>query len=279
MKRISPGRMILKPASFHMAFEKLRKAKFICLLLFPLLACSSGKKEHPEDKLAEADLVAKLRDTTVVEAHTIVGLDTGKLEKRLIDAGLVNIQDIIPEVQVELKYSTEDNFFGKDVYGELSRCYMQPEVGEMLKNAYRELKSRHPDLTFLVYDAVRPQSVQQILWDELDKPDSIKPLYVADPQKGSLHNFGVAVDLTLAYAGSGEPLDMGTGYDFFGYAAYPDREEEMLASGKISEEQVANRKILREVMLAAGFSGIGSEWWHFNAYSRKVAGEKFDIVK
>lgn len=255
------------------------KSKFICSLLFPLLACSSGKKEHSEDKLAEADLVTKLEDSVSVMEYVTVALDTGKLEKRLIDAGLVNIQDLLPEVLVALMYSTEDNFFGKDVYGELTRCYMQPEVAEMLKNAYQDLVSRHPDLTFLVYDAVRPQSVQQILWDELDKPDSIKPLYVADPQKGSLHNFGVAVDLTLAHAASGEPLDMGTGYDFFGYAAYPDREEQMLAAGNISEEQVANRKILREVMQAAGFTGIGSEWWHFNAFSRKVAGEKFDIVK
>lgn len=156
---------------------------------------------------------------------------------------------------------------------------MQPEVADMLKDAYQELSVRHPELTFLIYDAVRPQSVQQILWDELDKPDSLKPLYVADPQRGSLHNFGVAIDLTLASKETGVPLDMGTGYDYFGYPAYPDREAQMLEENKINEEQVANREILRQVMKNAGFTGIGSEWWHFNAYSRKVAGEKFDIVK
>lgn len=205
--------------------------------------------------------------------------EKGELEQRLIAAGLVNIQEIIPEVRVELKYATTDNFFGKNVYGPLSRCYMQPEVAGMLEEAFQELSVRYPELTFLVYDAVRPQSVQQILWDELDKPDSLKPLYVADPKRGSLHNFGVAIDLTLASKETGDPLDMGTGYDYFGYPAYPDREDQMLEEGRISEEQVANRKILREVMKKAGFTGIGSEWWHFNAYSRKVAGEKFDIVK
>ena len=121
--------------------------------------------------------------------------------------------------------------------------------------------------------------MQQILWDELDKPENIKPLYVADPKKGSLHNYGVAVDLTLADIQTGEVLDMGTGYDFFGYPAYPDREEQMLQEGRITEQQIANRKILREAMLHAGFIGIGSEWWHFNAFSRKVAEHKFEMVK
>src|SRR5690606_15404000 len=202
-----------------------------------------------------------------------------ELEQRLINAGLVNIQAVHPEVFVALKYSTEDNFFQKDVYGELENCYLQPVVAEMLGEALAYLQSNYPDLTFKIYDGVRPLSVQQILWDELDKPDKIKPLYVADPKKGSLHNYGVAVDLTLANAQTGEELDMGTGYDFFGYPAYPDREEQMLQEGRITKQQVANRKMLREAMLNAGFMGIGSEWWHFNAFSRKVAGEKFDMVK
>ncbi|WP_373522442.1 M15 family metallopeptidase [Aquiflexum sp.] len=203
----------------------------------------------------------------------------GELEQSLIDAGLVDIEVIIPEIYVDLKYSTTDNFFGKDVYGELDRCYLQPVVSEMLKKSHEKLQADHPDLTFLIYDGVRPQSVQQILWDNLDKPDSIKPLYVANPQIGGLHNFGVAVDLTLSNAETGKVLDMGTGYDYFGYPAYPDREEQMLKEGKITKEQIANREILREVMKHGGFTGIGSEWWHFNAFSRKEAAEKFGMVK
>jgi len=203
----------------------------------------------------------------------------GEVEQALIDAGLTDIKTILPEVFVELKYSSEDNFFGKDVYGDLENCYLQPVVAEMLAKALGFLQSQHPYLTFKIFDGVRPLSVQQILWDELDKPDSIKPLYVADPKKGSLHNFGVAVDLTLAYSATGEELDMGTGYDFFGYPAYPDREEQMIREGKITKQQVANREILRQAMQVAGFKGIGSEWWHFNAFTRKVAGEKFEMVK
>ncbi|WP_373400330.1 M15 family metallopeptidase [Algoriphagus halophilus] len=158
-------------------------------------------------------------------------------------------------------------------------AYLQPEVAESLKKAQQQLQSEYPDYTLLIYDGARPLSVQQILWDNLDKPDSIKPLYVADPKVGSLHNYGVAVDLTIYDTSKSEPLDMGTGYDFFGYAAYPDRESQMLEEGVISSAQIANREILRKVMTNSGFMGIGSEWWHFNAFSRKEAGEKFQIIK
>ncbi len=202
-----------------------------------------------------------------------------ELERKLIAQGLVDIQTIAPSILVELKYSTEDNFFGKDVYGEHVRCYLQPIVAEMVKTAQQNLRKEYPNLTLLIYDGVRPLSVQQILWDSLDKPDSIKPLYVADPKIGGLHNYGVAVDLTIFDTKADTALDMGTGYDYFGYPAYPDREKEMLAKGKITQAQVANREILRKVMTGAGFTGIGSEWWHFNAFSRKEAGEKFSLIK
>jgi zinc D-Ala-D-Ala dipeptidase len=205
--------------------------------------------------------------------------DLTDLEKTLIAQGLVNIEELIPSLKVELKYSTTDNFFGQDVYGDMTRAYFQPEVAEQLKKAAELLQNEYPNLTLLIYDGARPLSVQQILWDSLDKPDSIKPLYVADPKIGGLHNYGVAVDLTIYDVEAGKPLDMGTAYDFFGYEAYPDRELEMMAQGKINRAQVANREILRKVMKAAGFSGIGSEWWHFNAYSRDEAGKKFDLVK
>ena len=201
------------------------------------------------------------------------------LERKLLAQGLVDIETVVPGVRVELKYSTEDNFFGKDVYGDHVRCYLQPEVAERVKNAQELLQAAYPNLTLLIYDGVRPLSVQQILWDSLDKPDSIKPLYVADPKIGGLHNYGVAVDLTIFDAQADSVLDMGTGYDYFGYAAYPDREKQMLVQGKITAAQIANRKILRKVMTGAGFTGIGSEWWHFNAFSRKEAGEKFALVE
>ncbi len=255
-----------------MPFTRIPYFVFIFLLFF-----SCVKKYESNYDLALEDLSEEAEEDTVslVESPQIVGT----LEQSLIDAGLVDIETIIPGIYVDLKYSTKDNFFGQDVYGELTRCYVQPIVAEMLLKSHALLKEEHPELTFLIYDGVRPQSVQQILWDNLDKPDSIKPLYVADPKVGGLHNFGVAVDLTLAFQETGEALDMGTGYDYFGYPAYPDREDQMLREGKITKEHIANREILRKVMKYGGFTGIGSEWWHFNAFSRKEAAERFGMVK
>jgi zinc D-Ala-D-Ala dipeptidase len=245
------------------------------LLLLLLFACETKLSEQTADleDVGLEDLV------TIGEEQFQIKDSITELEQGLIDAGLIDVEKAIPGVLVDLKYSTTDNFFGKDVYGDLTRCYLQPVVIEMLQKALNKLKEDHPELTFLIYDGVRPLSVQQILWDELDKPDSIKPLYVADPKVGGLHNFGVAVDLTLATADTGEPLDMGTPFDYFGYPAYPDREAQMLREGKITKQHITNREILRKAMQAGGFTGIGSEWWHFNAFSRKEAGEKFGLVK
>lgn len=238
------------------------------------IACSSPKSD--QETFSEQQREGFFDSGNATGSNIAV---VSELEKTLIDQGLADIEKVIPGIKVELKYSTEDNFFGKDVYGDHVRCYLQPVVAEMLGKAQESLKKEYPNLTLLVYDGVRPLSVQQILWDSLDKPDSIKPLYVSDPKIGGLHNFGVAVDLTIFDTEAGKPLDMGTTYDFFGYPAYPDRELQMLAEGKINRAQVANREILRKVMKGAGFTGIGSEWWHFNAFSRKEAGEKFALIK
>ncbi|MBB6327098.1 D-alanyl-D-alanine dipeptidase [Algoriphagus iocasae] len=246
----------------------------ICLGLAIGFSCS-----QKEVGAIESELEREIADQLAPSKPTISSSEIPLLEKRLISQGLVNVEEVVPDIRVELKYSTEDNFFGKDVYGELIHAYLQPVVADSLKSAQEMLQNEFPDYTLLIYDGARPLSVQQILWDNLEKPDSLKPLYVADPKVGSLHNFGVAVDLTIFNNATSEPLDMGTGYDFFGYQAYPDREEQMLNEGKLTSDQIANRDLLRKVMTSNGFTGIGSEWWHFNAYSRKQAGELFKIIE
>jgi D-alanyl-D-alanine dipeptidase len=129
----------------------------------------------------------------------------------------------------------------------------------------------------LVYDGVRPLRVQKILWDTIDVPEKIKHFYVAHPDSGSIHNYGAAVDLTIADS-VGNPLDMGTPFDFFGKLAYPVKEMEMLKEGKLTNEQVNNRLILRNVMLDAVFTPITTEWWHFNGCSRRRAEQVYKIV-
>lgn len=200
------------------------------------------------------------------------------LEQSILDAGLVNIQDVDPSILVELKYSTTDNFMEKDVYGHLNRAYMQPGVAEDLAKCQSYLKSIDSNLTLLVYDAVRPLSVQQYMWDILDMPAWEKSKFVSNPKNGSVHNYGCAVDLTIADL-EGNPIDMGAGYDDIRKIAYPRYEQAYLDSGMLNLQHIENRKLLRESMRAGGFSNIQTEWWHFNRYSRDRAKEMFGIIE
>ena len=178
---------------------------------------------------------------------------------------LVDIQELDPTLLVELKYSTTDNFMKMDVYGDLETCYLRKVPAEMLEKAHSILKEAHPDLRLLIYDGLRPRSIQWILWNTLnDVPESERSNFVANPKSGSIHNFGAAVDLTVAHK-NGTPLDMGTHYDYFGDLAFPRLEDSLIVVGDLTQEHVDNRAILRDAMTQAGFSPITTEWWHFDS--------------
>ncbi|GLU53158.1 D-alanyl-D-alanine dipeptidase [Dyadobacter frigoris] len=203
------------------------------------------------------------------------------IEQKMLDQGLVNIKTLNPEILVELKYATPDNFMKKNVYGELTHAYLQPEMAKKLSRASSFLQQEKPDFKLLVYDAARPNSAQYKLWDALDDlkiPPRSKTQYVADPKIGSNHNFGCAIDLTVVDENQ-KPLDMGTSYDFFGPLAYPRSEQEMLRQGKLTSKQIANRNILRKAMIKAGFTVNTTEWWHFDGMSKKQARAKYGMIK
>jgi zinc D-Ala-D-Ala dipeptidase len=197
-------------------------------------------------------------------------------EQLFKDAGLVNVQSLDSTIQVELKYSTTDNFLHTDVYAELTQCYLLPEVARRLAKAQRLLSEKHPGYRLRCYDCARPRRVQYVMWDLVKMPN--KKDYVADPNEGSIHNYGAAVDLTVVDE-QNQPLDMGTSYDFFGPLAWPDKEAQHLASGELTREQHANRLVLRAAMQQAGFSRIHTEWWHFNAWRLEVVKEKHKIIE
>lgn len=209
----------------------------------------------------------------------VTTLNAQSLEAALQKQGLVDVQKTDPTILVELKYSTPDNFVGKDVYGDLTRAYLQPMAARKLAIASKALQARYPELRLLVYDAARPRAAQWNLWNALPSLSAReRRKYVADPRQGSIHNYGCAVDLTVATA-NGTPLEMGTNYDYFGPLAYPSQEAALLRAGKLTKHQIANRQILRTVMRQGGFSGIDYEWWHFNALSRERAKMMFRIVE
>jgi D-alanyl-D-alanine dipeptidase len=207
-------------------------------------------------------------------------MEMSVFEKSMIDQGLLDLQSIDEDIFVDLKYSSEDNFFGFDAYGTLELAYLQPEPARALIKANRILKRENSNLRLLVYDAARPLSVQKILWRRLDSlTTKERKNYVADPEVGSIHNYGCAVDLTIYDLETKRPLDMGTPYDFFGELAYPRLERQMLNEGKLSLRQLNNRILLRTVMEEAGFKPITSEWWHFNFYTRKMAESRYKIIQ
>ena len=178
-------------------------------------------------------------------------------------------------IQVDLRYATANNFVGRDLYSPFDCAWLHVEAASALEKVVAWLHARRPDLTPLVLDALRPQRVQQQLWDALEGTGL--QMYLANPERGSIHSYGMALDITLLDA-QGRELDMGTGFDDMSNLSHPALEEGFLQAGQLSEEQVANRRLLREAMLQAGFLGINTEWWHFDCGDRELVRRTFRRV-
>ncbi|WP_428261252.1 M15 family metallopeptidase [Haliangium sp.] len=189
--------------------------------------------------------------------------------------GLVDAADVVSELQVDLRYATADNFLGRPIYGELDRCYLQRDAAEMLAKAQAELERTRPEWRLRAWDCARPRWVQRQMWKLV--AGTPQQGYVANPKRGSIHNYGCAIDLTLATR-DGVPVDMGTPFDFFGPRARPDREFAMLQDGTLSPAQVANRLVLRELMLRAGFRMLANEWWHFDCATQRDTRRRYRPV-
>ena len=193
-------------------------------------------------------------------------------DKKMKEYGLVDVQTLDKEIEVELKYATEDNFVGENMYGSLTTAYLLPHFARKVVEAQRILRERHPEYSLLIYDAARPISVQRRMRSAVE--GTPLQIYVADGKRGGRHNFGVAVDLTIV-DGQGRPLDMGAGFDHFGkeawvgndndvtLAAYKAYVERLRVEGLISAKAAANRTLLLEIMDAVGLRPYVKEWWHF----------------
>lgn len=182
----------------------------------------------------------------------------------------------MPRVQIDLRYASNNNFVGKNLYGDFKKAFLHKEAFAKFKKADEYLVENHPGFKFLVLDALRPRSVQRILFAKVK--DTSQESYVADPDKGSVHNFGFAIDLTLVDS-QGHEVDMGTPFDDFTDLAQPHYEEKFLKENKLSAQQLRNRKILRSAMVTGGFRSIPNEWWHFNALGIEEAKKNHRIVE
>ncbi len=257
---------------FNNKINGLQMSASIIILLF-FFSCNQSKMEKEEHSLPEFPEMENLGDIVSGFRYYLP-----PIEVNMIEHGLVDVQELDSTIIVDLKYSTTDNFLGKNVYDGMKHAYLQPDVAEMLVKAQKYLKSIHHEFSLIVYDAARPRSIQQKMWDAVDAPFQEKIRFLANPVNGSIHNFGAAVDVSIVDA-NGKPLDMGTGFDYMGELAYPSLEEEMLEQGRLEPIHVENRRLLRRVMRHGGFWGIQSEWWHFNACSRAEARERYQIIE
>ncbi len=175
---------------------------------------------------------------------------TAKASSRLDDAKWTELTDLDPSFVLDLRYATTNNFVGARMY-DCGRCYLRRPAAQSLKRIQDSLRTL--GLGFKLYDCYRPLSVQWRLWDKV--PDR---RYVADPRKGSQHNRGVAVDLTLVDLATGRELDMGTAYDFFGKEAWHE------STAGFPEPIRGNRARLLGLMEGLGWRRTSSEWWHYS---------------
>ncbi len=238
--------------------------------------CNFSSHQEPPDQIHAphaADSPSRKKDPIVEEEPRL-----HPLAERMAHAGMVDVQTLEPSLVVDLKYASEDNFMGKNLYDGLQQAFLQPEVAGMLARAQELLHQHDASLSLVIYDAARPRSMQQQMFDALDVPFAEKIKFLANPANGSVHNFGAAVDVSIIDS-KGRPLDMGTPYDTMGELAYPVLEDELLASGKLHQQQIDNRRLLRKVMREAGFQSIRTEWWHFNAMSRRQARARYPILE
>lgn len=242
----------------------------IIILLFVFLSC----QDRPKVSFSESDSKDSLQSDTIV-LKEVVNPTKSSMALYFEERGLMNIHSLDSTIFVDLKYSTTDNFTKEILCDDLTEAYLHPIAVEKLVKAQRILKELNPDLSLLVYDAGRPMSVQARMYKVVQNTPYRE--YVADPSKTGMHNYGMAVDLTICRS-DGSALDMGTPFDFFGKAAGINQEENLLKEGLLTREQINNRKLLRKVMTAAGFLTIRGEWWHFNASSRSEARNKTQLI-
>lgn len=163
--------------------------------------------------------------------------------------------------RIDLRYATTNNFAGRVLYAGIDCAWLRREAADGLKLAVAWLAQHHPALQLRVLDALRPQRVQEAIWRDVAGTNAQH--YFADPVRGSIHSYGMAVDVTLETK-PGQELDMGSGFDEMSLTSHPALEAEHLAAGVLTPQQVQHRQWLRDAMVAGGFAGIATEWWHFN---------------
>lgn len=167
------------------------------------------------------------------------------------EARLVELVTLDNTIKLDIRYATDNNFVGRAVYP-AARAFLQKQAAKAVAAVHKKLRKK--GLGLVIFDGYRPWTITKLFWDVVPEE---KRKFVADPAKGSKHNRGCAVDLSIFDLKTGELIEMPSGYDEFTERASPD-----YAGG--TTEQRANRDMLRKLMEDEGFTVNPNEWWHFD---------------
>lgn len=222
---------------------------FFCFILLISACKEKTEKEKAIDTVSDSAIVLD----TLEQSRIAPGEQTLKSLSldEVADTTFVRLADYNNDFEYDLRYATENNFLKAKVY-DCAECYTRVKTAKALIKANKDFIKQGYKIKF--FDCYRPNSVQYKMWEIVPNPQ-----YVANPVKGSIHNKGGAVDITLITL-EGDELDMGTDFDFFGKKAYHDNMD-------LPQEILHNRKVLKETMEKYGFWSVRTEWWHYNLSS------------
>ncbi len=231
-------------------FINMKKFFQIVFVFYFLISCKSDSnviestKENTQPKKIEA--VTDV-DEEIISSNSVPPKEKGNFKK----TNLVELIHLDPTLKLDIRYATKNNFLGKRVYKQ-ARAFLQKDAAYQLINAHKELKKL--GFGILVYDGYRPWSVTKVFWD---LTPSNKKNFVANPKKGSKHNRGCAVDISLFNLQTGNPVIMPSDFDAFGKSAYSN-----FKGG--TKQSRTMRDLLISKMTLFGFQVEKNEWWHFN---------------
>jgi zinc D-Ala-D-Ala dipeptidase len=247
-EREEMGKVMECPAVEGTVRRRGRVSTGVAAIAVSLLACVSAglcADERPlVFRITPVRPVAELRAEALAAAPP---MEAGTFRP----ADLVLLSSLDPTIRLDIRYATEDNFLRTPVYAE-ARAFLQRPAADALVRAHRALREQGYGL--LVHDAYRPWWVTKLFWEATPKD---KRAFVADPAKGSRHNRGCAVDLTLYRLADGGPVEMPSLYDEMTERASPG-----YAGGAPGPRRM--RDVLRSAMEKEGFTVFESEWWHFD---------------
>lgn len=199
------------------------------------------------------------------------------IEQKFISAGLVDVNSIDKTIQVDLVNSDpKKNYFRENFYDGLNKAYLRKPIAVKLSKAQTILKSKGSSLSLQILDAARPRSVSKKMYEKMKGTKFER--YVANPEKGSMHNYGIAVDVTIVEE-NGNELDMGFS-PFRKSTREINRQFAKMQRGcKLNAEQTKNRRLLSDIMKRAGFLPLRHEWWHFNGMPKDQARKTFTRIE